>query len=142
MIKGEIQSNGLPVVECYLTLPRFGITRHMTFLVDTGAYATCIHPRDGRPARIPFGQLESSVTSDGVGGAAKYFREKAVLEFVDAEEMEIRTHKVEVLIAKPDSNPNHSVNRLHSLLGRDVIDRWRMLYDRTDNLLEFTFKRP
>ena len=146
MIVGKFDPSGRPIVEGLLTLPRFRIRRTITFLVDTGAYMTCIHPIDGRPARIPFHRLESRVTPAGVGGAATYFRESAVLEFLDAEALdaeakEVRRHEVDVLIAKPALDSRHSINRLHSLLGRDVIDRWRMLYDRTDNLLEFTVKR-
>ena len=141
MILGEFGAAGRPFVEGYLTLPRFGVTRKITFLVDTGADATCIHPRDGRPAAIPFEQLERPIASNGVGGTATYFREPVVLEFVDAESREVRRYEVDVFIAKPAPDSGHSINRLHSLLGRDVIDRWRMLYDRTDNLLEFTVKR-
>ena len=80
--------------------------------------------------------------SNGVGGAATYFREPAVMEFIDAEAREVRRHEIDVLIARPDPDSIHGINRLHSLLGRDIIDRWRLLYDRTDNLLEFTVKRP
>lgn len=140
MIRGEFGSAGQPVVEGYLTLPRFGIGRNITFLVDTGAYATCLHPRDGTLTAIPFDQLENPVTSDGVGGPATYFRERAVLEFVDGDAREIRGCEVDVLIAKPSADPMHSINRLPSLLGRDIIDRWRMVYDRTEGVLEFTVR--
>ena len=140
MILGEFESDGLPVVEGFLTLPRFDVTKGITFMVDTGAYATCIHPRDGALARIPFDSLERPVTSDGVGGTATYFIEPAVLEFVDGDAREVRSYEIDVRIAKPAPDPRHSVNQLHSLLGRDMIDRWRMLYDRTDNLLEFTVR--
>ena len=118
MILGEFGPTGQPFVEGYLTLPRFGIARNIVFLVDTGAYATCIHPRDGTLAAIPFDQLENPVTSNGVGGPATYFSERAVLEFVDGEAREIRSCEVDVLIAKPAADPMHSINRLPSLLGQ------------------------
>ncbi|MDE0214734.1 MAG: hypothetical protein OXL37_04590 [Chloroflexota bacterium] len=140
MIRGEFGYTGQPVVEGYLTLPRFGITRDLTFLVDTGANATCIHPRDGIPAAIPFDQLENPVASYGVGGPATYFRERAILEFVDGDAREIRSYEVAVLIATPAADPMHGINRLPSLLGRDIIDRWRMVYDRTEGILEFTVR--
>ena len=140
MILGEFGSDGLPVVESFLTLPRFNVTRSVIFLVDTGAYATCIHPRDSAPARLPFDLLERPIPSDGVGGTATYFVEPAVLEFVDGDAREIHRYRIDVRIAKPAPDPRHSINRLHSLLGRDIIDRWRMLYDRTDSLLEFTVR--
>ncbi len=140
MILGEFGVAGRPFVEGYLTLPRFGLTRRISFLVDTGADATCIHPQDSRLAAIPLEHLERPIASNGVGGVATYFREPAILEFVDAEARQVHSHEVDVFIARPDPDPRHSINRLHSLLGRDIIDRWRMLYDRTDNLLEFTVK--
>lgn len=142
MIVGEFDPSGRPTVEGHLTLPRLGIFKTIVFLVDTGANTTCIHPIDSLPARIPFHRLEDLVMSAGVGGTATYFREQASLEFVDAEAREVHIHQVDVFIAKPDPDSSHSINRLHSLLGRDIIDRWRMLYDRTDNSLEFTVKRP
>ena len=140
MILGEFGPTGQPFVDVYLTLPRFSITRNLTFLVDTGADATCIHPRDGTLAAIPFDLLENPVTSNGVGGSATYFTERAVLEFVDGEAREIRSYQVDVLIAKPAADPMHSINRLPSLLGRDIIDRWRMVYDRSEGTLEFTVR--
>ena len=141
MILGEFDSSGRPFVTGRLTLPRFGIIRDINFLVDTGAYATCMHPTDGLLARVPFCRLENPVSPRGVGGSATYFIESAVLEFVEIGAVEVRSHQVEILIAKPDPNPRYSSYGVHSLLGRDVLDRWRMLYDRTDNLLEITVRR-
>ena len=140
MIIGEFGLMGRPFVEGYLRLPRFGIARDITFLVDTGADATCIHPRDGQPAGIPFDLLQGSTTSRGVGGQATYFREPAVLEFVDAEARKIHSCEVSVNIAKPGARASDPINIIYSLLGRDIIDRWRMVYDRTDNILEFTVR--
>ena len=140
MILGEFSAAGRPFVEGSLTLPRFGVTRHIDFLVDTGADATCIHPRDSRPAGIPFDLLRGGITSQGIGGQATYFRELAVLEFVDAEARKIHSCEVTVNIAKPGTRASDPINTIYSLLGRDIIDRWRMVYDRTDNLLEFAVR--
>ncbi|MYC33074.1 MAG: hypothetical protein F4X64_07850 [Chloroflexi bacterium] len=142
MILGEFLSDGTPIVEGFLTLPRFNVTKSVRFLVDTGAYATCIHPRDSTQISLPFDLLERPVRSDGVGGMATYFLEPAILEFVDGDAREIHRYEIDTRIAKPAPDPRHSINRLHSLLGRDMIDRWRMLYDRTDNLLTFMVRTP
>ena len=142
MIVGKFDPSGRPVVEGFLTLPRFGITKGITFLVDTGAYATCINPRDGLPARIPFRRLRNPSQANSFGGPATLFGEQAVLEFMEVGAIKATSHNAEVLIAKPNPDPEHSINRLRSVLGRDIIDRWRMLYDRTDNLLEFTVRVP
>lgn len=84
--------------------------------------------------------LQGGTASRGVGGQATYFREPAVLEFVDAEARKIHSCEVTVNIAKPGAGTTDPINRIYSLLGRDIIDRWRMLYDRTDNILEFTVR--
>ena len=140
MILGIFGPTGQPFIEGYLTLPRFDITRTITFLVDTGADATCIHPRDGRPAGIPFDQLRDDIVSRGVGGQATYFREPAILEFVDGEARTIHGCEVTVNIAKPGERATDAINTIYSLLGRDIIDRWRMVYDRSEGILEFTVR--
>ena len=38
------------------------------------------------------------------------------------------------------AKPENVSGEIPSLLGRDIIDRWRMVYDRTDDLLEFTVR--
>ncbi|MCY3690741.1 MAG: aspartyl protease family protein [Chloroflexi bacterium] len=140
MILGEFGAAGCPFLEGSLSLPRFGVTRHINFLVDTGADATCIHPRDGQAAGIPFDLLQGGTTSRGVGGQATYFREPAVLEFVDAEARKIHSFETTVNVAKPGTRASDPINTIYSLLGRDIIDRWHMVYDRTAGRLEFTVK--
>ena len=140
MIIGEFGLMGRPFVEGYLRLPRFDLAANITLLVDTGADVTCIHPRDGRLAGIPFELLRHSVTSQGVGGQATYFREPAVVEFVDGDARQIHSFDTTVNIAKPRERPGDPINTIHSLLGRDIIDRWHMVYDRTAGRLEFTVK--
>ena len=138
MIIGEFGLMGRPFVEGYLRLPRFDLTTNITFLVDTGADVTCIHPRDGRPAGIPFDLLRRGVTSQGVGGQATYFREPAVVEFVDGDARKIHGFETTVNVAKPGERPDDPINTIYSLLGRDIIDRWHMVYDRAAGRLEFT----
>ena len=134
MIIGELDSAARPYVRCRLILPRFGIAARMTLLADTGADATYLHPRDSARVGVPFDLLEGGVTSRGIGGRATYFPERAVLVFTDYAERQRYGYRISVNIAKPGDMEN----RLPSLLGRDVIRRWRMDYDPIDNRLEFT----
>ena len=99
-------------------------------LVDTGASDTCLHPADTIRARIPFDRLEGQDTVQGVGGISSYFREPASLLFED--DSNLRIYRLDLLIAAPtDSNRG-----LPSLLGRDVLNRWQMLYDPMNGRLE------
>lgn len=134
MIIGELDSAARPFVDGHLILPRLAVVTDLTFLVDTGADATYLHPRDSVGTGVPFDLLEGSVTSRGIGGRATYFPERAVLVFTDYAERQRYGYRISVNIAKPGDMGN----RLPSLLGRDVIRRWRMDYDPIDNRLEFT----
>jgi len=72
----------------------------------------------------------------GIGGQSTYYEEPATLLFTDDTEQQSYGYIVVVDIAKPEDVSNE----FPSLLGRDIIDRWRMVYDRTDGVLEFTVR--
>ena len=101
-------------------------------LVDTGASATCLHPADAIRAGIPFELLGNRIDYLGIGGTSAYFRETANLLFED--ESYLRIYRLDLLIAAPTDNNRE----LPSLIGRDVLDRWRMDYHPTGGKLEWT----
>ena len=136
MIAGTLDPVARPFVDGRLTLPRLAVAMDVTFLVDTGADATYLHPRDGLEMGVPFDLLHDSVASLGIGGRSTYFREPAVLSFRDYTVRQRYGYRISVNIAKPGDVGT----QLPSLLGRDVIRRWRMDYDPTDNRLEFTVR--
>ena len=79
---------------------------------------------------MPFDRLVEANASSGIGGSAVYFREPAVVSFVD--EKVKRLYVVDLLIAEPTA----ANAGFPSLLGRDVLNRWRIVYDPTDSALE------
>ena len=136
MIVGGFDASGYPTVEGRLVIPRLGVSYRVPFLVDTGADGTCLHPGDGIRAGVPFDRLQDGVTVGGIGGQSTYYEEPATLLFADDTERQSYGYIVVVDIAKPEDVSDE----FPSLLGRDIIDRWRMVYDRTDSVLEFTVK--
>lgn len=134
MIRGQFDDQGRPYVQGWLILPRLNVQGEVEFLVDTGADSTIIHPPDGQKLGIPFGELWSGVVSVGIGGSHPYFSEDALLLFED--ETRLRQYRCEVLISKPSDSPNS----LPSLLGRSLLNHWRMVYDATGNLLTMTHR--
>ena len=74
MIKGTFQG-GRPFVRCRIGFPRLGLSADISFLVDTGAGLTCLHPHDADGMGIPYDLLESPEPVLGVGGTSQYFRE-------------------------------------------------------------------
>ena len=117
-------------------IPRLGVSYRVSFLVDTGADRTCLHPMDGIQAGIPFDRLRDGITVGGIGGQSTYYEEPAILLFADDTERQSYGYNMVVDIAKPEDVSDE----IPSLLGRDIIDRWRMVYDRTEGVLEFTVR--
>ena len=136
MIIGKLGLLARPYVDCLLELPRLGVIADITFLVDTGADSTYLHPRDGIDAGIPFGLLQGRSTSRGIGGSASYFPEPAALMFNDAATGQYHGYRLDINVAKPGDVSD----RIPSLLGRDVIRRWQMDYDPTNGRLAFTVR--
>ena len=134
MIFGAFDERGRPYIRGKVAIPRLGASGYVTFLVDTGASSTCIHSRDAGRVGIPFHRLFDSEVSRGIGGGATYFREVAVVSFVDGG-ME-RLYAVDLLIGERGA----AMDELPSLLGRDLINRWRMDYDPVNSVLEFTVR--
>ena len=130
MIFGAFDEGGRPFKRGQLAIPHLGGKGHVTFLVDTGADSTCIHPEDAQRVGIPFERLFDAGVSTGIGGSSVYFREPAVMSFTD--EKVKRLYAVELLIGEP----SESSNRLPSLLGRNILNQWRIDYDPTDLSLE------
>ncbi len=134
MITGSFDDLGRPFVEARVNLPNLRIDQSVSFLLDTGADRTSLHPRDALSAGIPFDRLVNNVDSSGVGGQSSYFAEPAILSFLD--HPDIRLYAIELLIADPTTTNLG----FPSLLGRDIISRWYMEYDQTVGLLQFTVR--
>ena len=133
MIRGSFD-RGRPVVECRLVIPRLSVNHRLLLLVDNGASASCRHPADARRSGIPFEELGNRVGYLGIGGSSACFRESANLLFEDDSHLQI--YRLDLLIAAPTSS-----NRdLPSLLGRDVLNRWRIDYDPADGRLGCTVR--
>ena len=66
MIIGELGLFGRPYVRCRLLLPRIDVSGRITFLVDTGADSSYLHPHDGVGLGVPFDLLQGRSTSRGM----------------------------------------------------------------------------
>jgi len=125
-------TSGAPYLEARISIPRLTLTGLISFLVDTGADGTVLMPADSRKLAINFGSLRNPVTSEGIGGAAKGFNEQIILSFSDRKFIYSYLFTAEIAAPTPH---NH---RFPSLLGRDVLDQWRFVMERSKNLAVFT----
>ena len=132
MIRG-IFRGGRPFVRCRVGFPRLGLSADISFLVDTGAGLTCLHPHDADGMGIPYGLLESPAQVLGIGGASQYFREPAYLIFSNEAGEPFYGYRIDVRIAAPTAT-NMAVP---SLLGWDLLGRWGIDCDRALDRLRF-----
>ena len=124
MIRGRFgDTTGRPYLEARVEV----LDRHVdvSFIVDTGADATLLSPGDAERLGLDpglFGPRDLSI--GGLGkGSAKCARTSALITFTDDEYVWVYT------IALAIGFRDDLDLRLPSLLGRDILDRWRMTYD-------------
>ena len=120
----------------YVTIPRLRWRAAIWFLADTGADGTCIHPRDGARLRLPFDLLDREVASHGVGGVARRYAESAIVSFRESGDGPIHRYRITLRIGTPEDVPI----ALPSLLGQDILRRWRMIHEPDIGRLEFHVK--
>lgn len=106
----------------------------MPFLLDTGADSSCLHLEDARELAVPESSLGNRSYVGGVGGAAAYYREPAIVTFTYGPGW---TDKVSYNIDLDLSYSDDTLG-LPSLLGRDILDNWHIEYSRKRNLLRCT----
>lgn len=120
-------------MEGRLVLPRLNTRANISFCVDTGADCTVILPNDGVRIGLDYASLTGDHESIGLGGVCQNFAEPAIIVFTDPGRY-LYAYMINVAICAPDPD----LMDLPSLLGRDVLNQWRMRYDATRNQLTFT----
>ena len=116
-------------------MPRLRINTSIWLCVDTGSDTTTLMPRDGNKIGIDYSILSASGQSMGISGAVDSYKERAILAFTDQAPI-IHGYDIDLTIIRPDPE-RHGINRLPSLLGRDILNRWTMHYAPTADRLEF-----
>lgn len=126
MIRGIFTPAGSPAVTGLLSFPRLGgESVDATFLLDTGATFSVIHPKDvkalGLDVMVAFGDRRQE-SGRGVGGRARYLMDEARLSFehTDGEQFD---YILPIHVAVPtDDNADYP-----SFLGMDFISNFRMV---------------
>ncbi|MGC9345760.1 MAG: hypothetical protein ACP5ER_03090 [Candidatus Bathyarchaeales archaeon] len=128
-----------PFIKATLELERLGFTFPINFHIDTGAAVTALLDRDVELLGVKVENLKRAERSlGGIGGFAEtYVIDDAEIVFKSYEGRLCR-EKLRLFVVKHDMSklPKRTVDMLMllpSLLGRDIIYRFRLVCDRGRN---------
>lgn len=103
---------------------------YISFCIDTGADRTILMPSDSVRMKLDFDLLSRPTRAVGLGGQALLFDERARLAFSEPPNR-IYVYDLDVKIAADDDQ----IGDVPSLLGRDILNRWRVDYNPVQNSL-------
>lgn len=133
VIKG-VFIDGCGFIEARLVSKSLSIDKKVTFLVDTGASRTTLLDKDALRLRLRYDKLFKSKSSlIGIGGTISCF-------IITDSTLIFRSSKGDINVTLPVSVAKHPLEhmdahlktqilRLPSLLGRDVINRYKLNFD-------------
>ena len=131
MIRGRFDEIARrPIVAGHIVIPSIRIRGPVSFLLDTGADGTVIMPMDAARLGIDFARFRRTAVSYGIGGRSNDYVAPAV--FVIADGSTLHAYEIELRLPKP----RRELSTAPSLLGRDTINRWRILLDHSANRSE------
>lgn len=134
MIRGFFKGD-LGFVNAHLISNSLGIDETLEFAVDTGASKTVILDKDAITLGIDYKKLKRCERDFiGIGGSIKtYIIEDSILLF-KSEREEVKIEMPVFVLRHPlkemDAAEKTKVLRIPSLLGRDVINRFRLIFDK------------
>lgn len=120
-----------PAVQAYCYFPRFNLGRRVVFMVDTGASGTSLHGVTAWELQRHL-RLTTLETARGVGGSCRYYGEAAILVFTDIQGQQITQplRRIDIQRILPEElSQDADVLRVPHLLGRDILNRWPLIYD-------------
>ena len=134
MITGFFSDIGRPYINGTVTLPRFGVSADVPFLLDTGADSSCLHLDDTLKLAVPVSSLGNESSVEGVGGVAVYYSEPAIVTFTYEQALiDEVAYNIDLDLSYSDETWG-----MPSLLGRDILDNWHIEYSRKRNRLRCT----
>ena len=89
-------------------------------------------PLDGLRMGLDYNKLTGDLENVGIGGISHNFVEQAFIAFSEPKRY-LYVYSIGLAIAPP----NPEIMDLPSLLGREILNQWRMTYDATTKRLNF-----
>ena len=103
-----------------------------SFLLDTGAEITSVMPSDGRSLGIDYSQLTGEVVLiGGVSGFIEATRRRAHILFTEEDDETYRLYDIDVVVLPYLED----LRGVPSVVGQDILSRWRVLHEPTAGTL-------
>lgn len=133
MIRGEFNGNR-PLMSGLLLFSFSSTYVKAKFLVDSGADVSLVSADDYLRAGFRYDDFRTypAATSSGFGGAIQARRVPAKLFLFDHDAETVRQLALEIEVVRP---PLPTDGRLPSIIGRDVTDLFRLVIDRSIDLV-------
>ena len=136
MIRGKFTSYAGPAITCSVSLPGLGTgTAEVTFLLDTGASFSILHPGDVASLRVDSSLLSGlrTTTGRGIGGGASYVAVDGRLSIRHLDGNPVTYWLPLHLTERSEVNADYP-----SVLGMDFISYFKMCVSLNDTLVELT----
>lgn len=125
-----------------LSLPKLQLRQKVDLLIDTGATKTTILDKDAESIGVSYSKLaKSQLPLLGLGGLVEtYIAKDAELYFMTQRGSEHKEALAELLVVKHGVR-DENIMRVPSVLGRDILNKYRLIYDREMNDVAITNDR-
>ena len=128
-----------PFVKALLISESLGLRRFIDLHIDTGASSTIILDKDVRYLKLNVKSLKKAERNiGGIGGSINtYTIDDAVIMF-KTEEGKLHREKLTLLVGvhkldKLEEGERRLIMRIPSLLGRNILRKFRLIYDERSN---------
>lgn len=128
-----------PFVKALLISESLGLRRLLDLHIDTGASSTIILDKDVRYLKLDVKSLKKAERNiGGIGGLINtYTIEDAMIVF-KTEEGKLHREKLTLLVGvhrldKPEEGERRLITRIPSLLGRNILRKFKLVYDERSN---------
>lgn len=138
-IEGRYGDSGLAFVSAYLISQRPVIRATIRLYVDTGASVTTINDMDAEKIGINYARLpRSTIPYFGIGGGhvEPYYVQDCTLIFGNYFDKAITEHLDNIVVLKHHDFDKEAEVHLPSLLGLDVLKKYRVRFTDTKVVLE------
>ncbi len=125
-------------ISAVVSIPDLNVKATVQFLIDTGATKTVIMEKDVGRLGIDCSRLSNPSRLFGIGGDIEACQMAGVDFIFDEEERGEHTERLETIRIASRNREKPEKFGLPSMLGRDVLNKYRLVYDKRKNSVFIT----